>query len=195
MTGLENIIKHIEDDAKNNASEMINAAKDEAKKKIDEANAEGKRIIGEFEEVAEKKAKETILRATSASELELKKSVLLKKQSIINNLICDAKKELENQNPDDYFDFLGKLLEAYAQDKEGFILLSDKDKNNITKDFEKTLKEHKLEILDKSLESSGFILIYGSIEVNCTFDAIFDAYNEELLDLLNTFLFENEGGI
>lgn len=94
MTGLENIIKHIEDDAKNNAAEMITAAKDEAKKRIDDANTESKRIIDEFKEVAEKKAKETILRATSASELELKKSVLIKKQEIINELIRDAKKEL-----------------------------------------------------------------------------------------------------
>ena len=195
MTGLENIIKHIEDDAKNNATEMINAAKDEAKKRIDDANAEGKRIIDEFKEVAEKKAKETILRATSASELELKKSVLIKKQEIINELIRDAKKELEDQNTEDYFDFLGKLVSAYAQDKEGHILLSEKDKNNITKSFKKILKEHNLEIIDKSMENSGFILIYGSIEINCTFDAIFDAYNEEFLDLLNTFLFEKEGGI
>ena len=195
MTGLENIIKHIEDDAKNNAAEMITAAKDEAKKRIDDANTESKRIIDEFKEVAEKKAKETILRATSASELELKKSVLIKKQEIINELIRDAKKELEDQNTEDYFDFLGKLVSAYAQDKEGHILLSEKDKNNITKSFKKILKEHNLEIIDKSMENSGFILIYGSIEINCTFDAIFDAYNEEFLDLLNTFLFEKEGGI
>ena len=105
------------------------------------------------------------------------------------------KKELEDQNTEDYFDFLGKLVSAYAQDKEGHILLSEKDKNNITKSFKKILKEHNLEIIDKSMENSGFILIYGSIEINCTFDAIFDAYNEEFLDLLNTFLFEKEGGI
>lgn len=195
MTGLENIIKNIEEDAKNNAKEIIDAANCEAKKIIDEANFKSDKILKEFQELAEKKVKETIARATSASELEMKKAILLKKQAIINELICDAKKELENQNTEDYFDFLEKLVAAYAQDKEGFIVLSEKDREGMTKSFKAALKEHKLDVSENCIKGCGFILIYGSVEVNCTFDAIFDAYNEEFLDLLNTFLFENEGGI
>ena len=42
---------------------------------------------------------------------------------------------------------------------------------------------------------SGFVLVYGSIEINCTVDAIFDAYADELSDMLGAFLFENGGGV
>ncbi len=38
--------------------------------------------------------------------------------------------------------------------------------------------------------SDGFILKYGDIEENCTFDAIFDAKRDELRDLVNKNLFD-----
>ena len=76
------------------------------------------------------------------------------------------------------------------------MLLAEADKAAMTPEFEKAVCDLKLETAASEIPGrSGFILVYGSIEINCTIDAVFDAANEEISDMLNEFLFVCEGGI
>lgn len=196
MTGLENIIKQIENESKLRIDEITKKAEADAADIIRNAENEAKGISEDFEKMIKEKTAEIIERGEAADALEFRRSVLFKKQEIIERVLKNAKQELINQEPDGYFEFLEKLLEMYAQNDSGYIVMSEKDKNNITKDFKKALKGHGLEISKDSIgDVGGFVLVYGSIEVNCTFEAIFDAYNEELSDMLNSFLFNSEGGV
>ncbi len=195
MTGLENIIRHIENDAEIRETELIRDAESEAKRIIDDAVLKTEKITEDFSNLAEKNANETILKAKSKDSLELKKSVLLKKQSIIKTIINEAKENLKTQSPENYFAFCERLIKIYAQEKRGEILLSIKDRELMTKSFKKILNEKNLEISEKSIEDKGFILVYGPIEISCTFDAIFNSQNDKLVDLLNGFLFEDAGGV
>ena len=77
-------------------------------------------------------------------------------------------------------------------------MFSEYDLKRIPNDFEKnlenTLKDIKNAALTISKEAApidgGFILVYGDIEENCSFKALFNNAKEELQDKVNAFLFQ-----
>ncbi len=187
MTGLENIITQIKTEAEQRAAELVSEAELEAGAILAQAEEKAARLCADYKKSAEKAANDTMQRMASADDLKEKSGILQKKQQLIASALEKAKKELGEK---DYFDFLEKLLAVYAQRTSGEIVLSGTDKQNIGDSFRAVLEKYKLSISDKTIENQkGFILVYGSVEVNCTFDALFDAYSEELSDMLNIALF------
>ena len=88
------------------------------------------------------------------------------------------------------------MLKGNVQDKDGKICFSKKDLDRIPSDFEAKASDIAKEkggslTVDKEPAdiADGFILKYGDIEENCTFDAIFEAKRDELRDLVNKNLF------
>ena len=76
--------------------------------------------------------------------------------------------------------------------------LSEADKKHLPDNFEKSIKEILSDKKEASLTVSeeapdlngGFILKYGDIEENCSFDAIFSVSRESFQDKVNELLFE-----
>lgn len=191
MTGLENITGQIKKEAEKAAEEIIRDAEKKAAEYIENAKAESLKIAKAAEEKSVRRAADLTARMTAADELKFSRSVLLKKQEIIRDICVSAKAELASLEKDEYFDFLTKLLDVYSRDTQGEIMLTAADKARITAEFEKAAAKHNLTVSEESIDTDGgFILVYGSIEINCTLDALFDSYNEELTDMLNGFLFE-----
>lgn len=196
MTGLENIIKQIENDASSNASAIREEAEKAAAEIIRSAEETAAKITAEFCELAKKKTAETAQRAESAAALEGRREVLLKKQEIIRELLGKSKAEIENANSEKYFEFMGKLLENHALPEDGEIIMSKNDKARMVDAFSEAVKAHGLKFSENEREvRHGFVLVYGSIEINCTLDAVFDEHYEELSDMLSGFLFDNAGGV
>ncbi len=196
MTGLENILLQIENDAKTQAGKIIEQAEHAAQKCVDEAILEAEEISNDYNEAALKAVEEIKSRAKAGDEAKLSRAKLLKKQEIIKTAIDNAKKAIKEQSDTGYFGFLESLLKKYALNESGKMLLSAADKAAMTPEFEKAIKASKLEVTAAEIPArSGFILVYGSIEINCTIDAVFDAATEEISDMLNEFLFVCEGGI
>lgn len=194
MTGLENIIGQIKNEAEANAAERLRRAEAEVKSRIDAANAESVRMAREAEAEANRRAEAYTARMAAADSLEFSRRVLLRKQEIIREALENAKAELVNTDTGEYFEFLTALLEIYRQEPDGEIILAKPDAESMTEDFAAVLKKYGLTVSARTLDvRGGFILVYGSIEVNCTFDALFDAYGEELSDMLNSFLFGGGG--
>lgn len=194
MTGLENIIGQIKNEAEANAAERLRRAETEVKSRIDAANAESVRMAREAEAEANRRAEAYTARMAAADSLEFSRRVLLRKQEIIREALENAKAELVNTDTGEYFEFLTALLEIYRQEPDGEIILAKPDAESMTEDFAAVLKKYGLTVSARTLDvRGGFILVYGSIEVNCTFDALFDAYGEELSDMLNSFLFGGGG--
>ena len=194
MTGLENIIKQIESDAAARAEEVTAKAKQAADETVRAAEVQAEKISADYAERIEKAAAEIAERGQSADALERSRGILLKKQEIIRSFIERAKKDIAESKPEKYFGLMEKLLDKYAQSGSGYIIMSEKDRKNMTKPFEAAVAAHGLEISEENgAADGGFILVYGSIEVNCTLSAIFDAYDEELSDMLNSFLYGTGG--
>ena len=197
MTGLENIIREIETESAETVSDILGKANDAAAVTLRDAEKAAEQLKEGFRHEAERKAAETADRAAANDEMELKRAILKKKQEIIRETLDGTRRALTETRDKGYFEMLTSLLNRYAaKGKDGEILMTDADKKAMTKEFETAVSAHGLKVSDKALVAdSGFVLVYGSIEINCTVDAIFDAYADELSDMLGAFLFENGGGV
>ena len=191
MTGLEKILNEIRKESEENVSLIISEAEKTAAEIIETAREEAQAEAEEILKSAEKSEKDIISRAVSYGELELRKALLLKKHSIIKDVMNDAKAKLINLPDEEYFEFLTKLLKKYAHSEAGVIMLSKKDKERITTSFSDELSQNNLSVSEKNLkEEGGFILIYGDIEEKCTISALFESEEERLSDIVMEAVFD-----
>lgn len=196
MTGLENILSQIENESKLRAESIINEAKTASESIIAEAKKKAEGIICDFKQKAEGASNEVINRAQAADEIEGKRAELRKKQELINKAVDAAKADIKAMNAEDYFEFMGKIFKKYALEKPGKLLISQSDILSMTDSFKRILADWSIEAQAVEMpERGGFVIVYGSIEINCTIDALFDEKSEEISDALNKFLFGSEGGI
>lgn len=194
MTGLEKILENIAAGAQAKADDIIEAARQQAQEIIDasatEAGAQCAKIVDEAREEAE-----LIGRISqSGSELSGRKMMLKTRREVLDETIAAALGALKSMPADEYFAVLKRLAIKYARKGEGELVLSDKDKARVPADF---VDEINASIANGSLTlagdtaaiDGGFILRYGGIEENCTFDAIAEQEHERISDELGALLF------
>ncbi|MCX7715754.1 MAG: V-type ATP synthase subunit E [Clostridia bacterium] len=197
MTGLDKILKQIEDEAAENAASVVNVAKKRAEEIISAANAEAQKKAKEILDKAELDAEDIISRGKSSTFLEIKRLTLLKKQAVIKEIIAEAEKFLSAMPDEEYFGIMLKMIRRFAQNKDGEIAFSERDKKRMPKKFADKIaevlpsKNIKLKIAERCAAcDGGFVLIYGGIEENCTFRALFESAEEQLQDKVSSLLFE-----
>ena len=186
MTGLDKIIDRINEDSKNSVENIENSARLEAKRIISEAETEAESKASEILDAARVSARLISERAASSADIEVKRRVLSKKQEIISKVIENSRKKLKNLDDDKYFEIMADLLGKYKAGDGGSLILSKKDKMRLPKDFD--FKGLSLSETDGKFDG-GFVLVYGNIEINCTFDALFEGAYEELSDMVNKIMF------
>lgn len=198
MTGLEKILKHIEEDATTAANAVVAEAESKAKDITAHARAEGEKKCLDIEEQSKVAVQSYLSRAESAALLQEKKVILNTKQEIINDVILRAKDSVLGLADKEYFNVILNMVKKYALGQAGQICFSVKDKNRLPIHFEEDLnaalteiKEAKLIISERTCDiDGGFILIYGDVEENCSFSALFFAAQETLQDKVCKLLFE-----
>ena len=196
MAGLEKIKSQILDEAKETANAKIEDAKAQAEQMKTQAQAEGaqaEQILKKSEtEVAAQKE-----RVKSAIDLQRRTRLLEAKQEMIAEIIGKAYEKVISLAPDEYYQMLLSILEAYVLPQEGEIYFSVKDLENMPVGFGKEIEEialakgGKLTVAGAGRDNidNGFILAYGGIEENCTIRAMFDAKRDELADIVHRMLF------
>lgn len=198
MTGLEKIIKAIEAEAHSSANRILTEAKEEADKILSLAKEEAKQAVANIAEKPVSEVKAIINRAESGARLIKRQMILDAKQQMINDIILIAKEKLTSLPDTDYFDTILQILKKHAHKMPGVIKFSQADLERLPKQFEKSINTAIKGIENASLTISqdsaqldgGFILVYGDIEENCSFDALLDEAKEELQDKVNAFLFQ-----
>ncbi|MBE5966608.1 MAG: hypothetical protein E7255_06535 [Lachnospiraceae bacterium] len=197
MTGLEKILMAIESTAKANADETINEAKKEAERIMEEAKAEAKSKCDEITRKSEEDRKPILQQYESEARLQERRLILEAKQKIIQDVIAKAKNSLTTMPEKEYFDFILRMVKKLALNKPGSIVFSAEDVKRMPEDFEDRLKKAfdakegaSLTISDRTEKiDGGFILVYGDVEENCSFEALFRAALENLQDKVNALLF------
>jgi V/A-type H+-transporting ATPase subunit E len=198
MTGLEKIIKAIETEARSNADTIIAEANAEAERILSLAKEEAAKNVANIAEKPASEIKAIMNRAESAARLLKRQRILDAKQEVINDIILKAKNKLTSLPDTEYFDIILQIVKKHAHPQAGIIMFSRADLDRLPKKFEKSLDEAIKGIPNASLTISkedarldgGFILVYGDIEENCSFEALFSEAKEELQDKVNAFLFE-----
>ncbi len=197
MTGLEKILNAIETDAKHAADIVLRQAEQEAEQIMAAAKAEADMKCTEIAGKSDMDIKAVLSRAESAAALQEKKVLLDAKQQMISDIITKARKALSDLPDLQYAEVLLRMVKKYAHKKPGAIHLSAADKKRLPSDFGNRIKEvlsgkegASLIISEENAEvNGGFLLIYGDIEENCSFDALFAAAKEDLQDKINAFLY------
>ena len=196
MTGLEKIIEKIGLDAQSACAEIQAKADAHCAEILSNAQAECDRIDVQSETDAAALRADILARGESGAQMERKNRILTAKQEIIRGVIESAKNKLLGLDSIDYFVLLGKLAERYAQPGDGIMYLSAADLERVPAYFRGTLAEigtkkgGSLTLSDESRElNGGFVLAYGGIEENCTFEAMFEENKERLQDVVREKLF------
>ena len=196
MNGLEKLVDRISGEA----DAQIKTIRDEARAQAEEIRSESEKKLNAERERIEKKAQsevETIeSRAKASAELKTKQILLTGKQELLNDTIALAKEKLAGLSDQEYTDFIVKLFDKHIPKEDAVLRLNAADLKRISKDvldsFVKKAKEAgaDLKISEEAAEiKNGFVLDFGGIEENCTFDALIDQNIEELQDKVKSLLF------
>ena len=196
MTELEKMKSQILDEANRSAGEILEQAKKEADAVMAEARKNAEAECQRISEKSEADAESLKGRAESSCDLQKRKAVLKAKQEVISEILKRAYKKMLASDTETYFDIIRKMLNKYVLPEEGEICFSSDDKKRMPDGFEKEIaaiaaaKGGKL-IVSKEERNiqGGFVLIYGGIEENCTFKAMFDSRRGELSDKVHALLF------
>ena len=197
MTGLDKILAQIKEEATAAAQLVLNEAQTQADDILKAAEIEGKSQAQKVAQDAKIQAEDWIDRANSAAKLLKRRALLLAKQEIINDIIDEAKQSLYALSDEEYFAAIYKMARRFAQKgQKGQIVFSKKDCERLPVDFlskvNAAIKESGAELTlgqPSNLVNGGFILVYGGIEENCTFDALFESEREMLQDKVHALLF------
>lgn len=193
MAGIESITSLIKQEATENAEKIIS----EANKTANEILAKAKKAADEKAKTAlateKAEADAVINKAKSAAELQKRRDLLCAKQEIITEIIEKAKKTLSSLPDKEYFELLIKLVKKYETGQEGVLALGANDLKRVPSDFEESLKkasENKLTLSKEPINiKNGFLLLYGGIDINLSFDSLFDENLEELTDKVSAIVF------
>ena len=190
MSGLDNIIKEINDDARSVAEKIEAQAKKEADLIIDGAKKKAQEIINKTVAESEKESKSVIARATSRGEVIAKRVMLEEKQNIINATLKNTYESIMSLDIASYFMYMEKILSNRAEKKSGELIMSKRDKDNVTESFIKAAKEKGLSISPNTRDiNGGFVLVYGDIEENFSIEDRMREKNDELCDVISNILF------
>ena len=195
MSGLDKIIEHIESSANENAAAILEAGREEAAKTLARIKAEADEKAAVLSKQSAADVTLAHKRIQSEAEMTEKRFILNAKTEAVSNVLLSAREKLENMEDGEYFETILKMVKKYASDKEGVIKFSEADLKRIPAGFEASvnsvLKSGKLTLSKEAAKiDGGFILDYGDIEENCSFDALFEGLRESLQDKIGQILFE-----
>lgn len=192
MNGLKLILDKIEEE---NVLE-VNKIKEEGKKQAEKiiadavsgANAEAEIIAAN----ADKKTSQMLENAKSGCDVLVKRAEVSARSEVVLECIKTATAQLKSMDDAKYFEVITKLIFKYFHpDEQGEFMMNKKDIARMPKSFlknvNKELKKNGAELVmsEKSVDiDSGFIIRYGGVEENCTFDSLIEEKTDEIKDKL-----------
>lgn len=188
MSGLDKIISRLEQDCEKECSEIETDALSRAHRILTDAEASTKKECDSILENAEKEALLINKKAESSAMLAARRGMLEAKISVIDETIEAAVKKLRALDTESYFSILAHLAKKYALTGTGVMYLSEADKKRMPDKFRSMIEG--ITISDDTADiQDGFILKYGDIEINCTFNSMLNAAREDLKAIAGEILF------
>lgn len=193
MNSLENINKKILEDAQRETDLILEKTAQKVKEILTQADETAKEICSKAADEAQKASLTEAEKASSAAKQQCSQRILAFKIEQIQRTLDQAAQRLHAMDRNDYFTTLVKIAAANALKKDGVMLMSARDLTDKPADFEKRVSQAtgtSIKIGDRPAEiGDGFIMVYGDVEIDCTFDELIHTKRDELRDLVNDMLF------
>ena len=196
MTGLEKMIAQIRDDAAKEVSAILAKAKEKSDDILAAASEDAQKIAGEIARKSETDIESYRKRAESSAELKKRTAILEAKQEVIAEVLEEAYEAMCREDTASYFARIERMLQTYAQAKDGEIYFSEADLARMPEGFPAKIEDAAataggaLHLSEKGADiENGFVLVYGGVEENCTLRAVFDANKDALTDKVHRLLY------
>lgn len=198
MTGLDNIIKKIDNDA----DRVIEQVNKDAEKEITQILNNAQKELDEKREIMQRKAqtdsnlkKERLI---SMAKLEGSKSVLQTKRELINRVYDKVYKVFNDMPSDEYEKLLVQQIVNTNPPSSGSIRLSETDSKRISADFARKVNEEfknrgknvtfSLDHINANIKG-GFVLICGDIELNGSLEKMIEFNKSDYEPIISNTLF------
>ena len=193
MTGLQKIVAQIESDTDKICADIKARSDKRCEEILFDAKEKAQLVEQKGNLSAEKRYEDILARAKSSAELQSRASILMTKQKCIAEALSSARQYILNLDTKEYFDLIVKMVEVYSEDKKGEIRFSPRDLARIPDTLSENLIRYAkapLCISDTPADiDGGFIIVYGDIEVNCSFESLFLSRSEDFSDEVSRILF------
>lgn len=197
MTGLEKIIEKINADSEQNCKNVASSAEKKVAEILSDAEKAGDAAAAEIALEAQKKCESIEAMARSRAEQVSRQTVLAARVEAINYTLDALDKALVDMPLTEYFNSLTRISKANAMPGSCVVRLNAADLKRMPEDFPARLSAS-LKEADSSCEISGeaanidggLILVYGDIEINCSFAAIIEAKADELKESIAKLIFD-----
>lgn len=195
---IKDIKAKIISDAEIEANKIINEATNKAKEIKEEAEKEGRDIKSKIlkrinQEILFKKGK-----IITEANLEAKKTILLEKIKIMDEIFKKALENIMNLDDEPYRNFIKKIILDNIDKGDETIFISTLDKDRITKDFiqeinynlEAKSKKGNINLSSSYLQIKGGVIIgLNNVKKNSSLELIFKKVREELEIKISQYLF------
>jgi V/A-type H+/Na+-transporting ATPase subunit E len=198
MTGIDRIKEQILQDSQAKANSILDDAKKQATELIEKANVNARQKSEEIQKKASSDASEKLRISRSMLELEMRKDILSTKQQLIEEVFQKALDSLSKMENNEYEAILYKLIVDAVETGEEEILLSKHDKNRLPGDFGNKLnqvlvqagKKGNLKLSDEARDIiGGFVLKAKGVELNYSFEALLRMDRDEIEPEVAAILF------
>ena len=193
MSGLDRIIAEILAKANEQADRIISDAHQKAAEISEKGRASREEWKHQFDETADRECHEITSRAQSANRQNRRRALLEARGQVIDEIIAEAKAQIESLPDKEYFDLMFSLFKKNAQPLDGVIRFAPADFARLPHDFSarcsQVFPECTLKLRgDMENISNGFVIEYGNILQNCSIDCIFESERQILWDKVNEIL-------
>ena len=179
MSGLDKIIARLERDCADECDNIEMHAQADAAALLEnaarESRTEADRILSDARRQAELIAK----KAESAALANDRRMLLEARVALIDETVAAAVKKLRALDASSYFGVLERLAAKYRTGAPGTLYLSEADLARKPAGFLSAFPEITVAETPGTL-ADGFLLKYGDIEINCSFDAMRSAALDDL---------------
>lgn len=195
---LEKILERIERDARNEADRIKSRASAAADEVVKKAQAEAEELKAQALENAGSEAEQRKERIISTARLDFRKALLAEKQSAIDAAFREAVESLLNMEDTEYRKVITNMILPNVQTGDEEIILSDRDKARLDREF---LEELNCQLIESGKKGNltisqdtynmlgGFVLRRGKIELNSSFESLFRSSREDLESEVSRILF------
>lgn len=177
MSGLDRIIEKINADSLASCREIADQAQKRAQDIVSDADERAEQVYAEIIADAKKKAQSIMTMSEANVSGIARRAELSAKVEAVDAAIEAAYDAMCDMGADEYFAALEKLAVRNAGKGEGELRLSKRDLDRVPSGFadriNAALTDGSVKLSGQSADiDNGFILVYGDIEMNCTFRAL-----------------------